>query len=671
MSNYGPIAATLALCMLPALAGATGEPGVTGSSGSTIGKEEAPVAEMSVTVKSPHVRRSLKLTAAGLVTTSFTAGATGVDLISRATEGEGFVTINGRTYAFGARTGLAFRYVRHTVTRLPNGGQKLEVVFAGPVDLPQGLTVTLVYEAPGAAPVLVKRIRIDNDSSTAVRVDDVEVECISPAKSPKTTLDIQDDFVRDAVKQDTSASPAVTRLRYPVSLDRWLVPGARFNSFRVFEFALPSDPYLHGLAFRRAIRSLFPWTNDRCLMVVIASARKDVQEYYRAVDQAVDVGMETVVLGLAIPLVSPLFTNFGDYALRPELFPNGWADVKKLTDYAHSKGIKVGFYTIYDVLWDHDKCKVYTDNKWRTQYEPGVSSPWPGNMDPATDWGLFVNRKIEETVQLGGFDMVMLDGPYYGDVSLNAEAGFKPGHNQFLAWERQTELYQKMRAMGVYVDAAQAFNALAVGLNRVATSGYDEAEFISHDVRSQIMVTRRQAYRFTQTNNPEQGQFWAPVEGWLDGPTMLPMEEHAAEFNAYLADFCGYGFEGSLFTRDIYGGPKTRAIALRWVGFWKDHADFFKKGFILHAVEPDGKRVDAVIHVLEQNGRRRALLVAYNPTDNPQSAELDLSVLKMVKWPLSGWVARSEKGQTQKVSNGKITVSVPAFDATWYEIERD
>ncbi|MHB1457870.1 MAG: hypothetical protein ACYC0V_13250, partial [Armatimonadota bacterium] len=437
-------------------------------------------------------------------------------------------------------------------------------------------------------------------------------------------------------------------------------------------FAMPnSDPYLHDLTYRRTIRALFPWTNERCLMVVTASARKDAKEYYQAIDQAADVGMEVVVLGHAIPLVSPLFTNFGDYTLRPELFPNGWLDVKKITDYAHSKGLKIGFYTIYDVLWDFEKCKTYTENNWKTQLEQGVTIPWPGNMDPATDWGLFVNRKIEETISRGGFDMIVLDGPYYGDVSINPDAGFEPGRNQALAWERQSELYEKMKAMGIYVDAAQGFNAFAFGLNRIATSGYDEAEFISHDVRSQIMITRRQAYGFTKTYNPEQGQFWAPIEGWLGGPTMLPLEEHAAEFNAYLADIYGYGFEGTLFTRDIYAGSKTKAIIRRWVGFWKNHADFFKKGYMLHVIEPDGKRVDAVMHILEENSRRRAVLVVYNPANESQTVEIDLAILKTVKWPVTNWTARSENGETQKISDGKIKVSVPGFDATWYELEWD
>ena len=135
---------------------------------------------------------------------------------------------------------------------------------------------------------------------------------------------------------------------------------------------------------------------------------------------------------------------------------------------------------------------------------------------------------------------------------------------------------------------------------------------------------------------------------WLGGPNLEPMEDHVAEYNAYLANEFGYGFEGSSFVHLPYEGPKSKAAVLRWLGFWKAHEAFFKQGYMLHLRAPNGSGVDAIIHVVEEGGKKRALLVAFNPTEHPLQDTLSLDVLRDSWLSAGGMDRRLGKGRTTK-----------------------
>ena len=245
---------------------------------------------------------------------------------------------------------------------------------------------------------------------------------------------------------------------------------------------------------------------------------------------------------------------------------------------------------------------------------------------------------------------------------------YRPGGpNQLLAWERQVEFYEKMKALGLSGEAAQGFCAFAHGMSRITTSGYDEGDFGNLGMWSQILSTRKGAYTFTYLYRQQQAASFIPVVSWLNGPCLEPMEEHASEYNAYLANCFGYGFQGKAFQHVPYQGPKSQAVILRWLNFWKTHAGFFEKGFLLHVKEPDGKHLDAVMHILGDNDQTKALLVVFNPLEQPQEEDLSLP-FEVVGFPHEGWTALSEAGEGIEVSQSCLHARVPGRDATWYKL---
>jgi hypothetical protein len=242
-------------------------------------------------IQNTHLRRSFEAGPAFLRTSAFQALADGSDLLQSPPASEGSLRLNGREYLLGGDCD-EFRYLEHHLIQLPAGGQRLEISLAAPSSLPGELRATLLYEAPGNAPVLIKSIRLDNDSDTAIHLDGAQVEAFIPVDRGELSLMLDDDFVRDAqtisgrparspwieehqvyVSHMLTTQPDPTKFAYPHALDTWLLPGDRFNSFRVFEFVLPrQDEFARGLAWRRATRALWPWTRRRFLGCYIAPA---------------------------------------------------------------------------------------------------------------------------------------------------------------------------------------------------------------------------------------------------------------------------------------------------------------------------------------------------------------------------------------------------------------
>jgi hypothetical protein len=374
-------------------------------------------------------------------------------------------------------------------------------------------------------------------------------------------------------------------------------------------------------------------------------------------------------------LTSPLFTNYSDYELRPELFPNGWADVRKLTGFAHSKGVKISFYTIYVNTWrgDDEKPRVDRDNDWRIVWHVDDKSVrWGNTLDPAGDWGPFVNRKMDEAMTLGGFDAWHLDGPYYGDVNVAEKRGRAPGgSNQWLAWERQKEFYHRMLAHGWHGEAAQGFPAFANGMSRITTTGYVEGDFHNRPIWDLLWVNRKAAYLFTKFYRPEQATTCVPIWPWDFGsgekPKLLPLEEHLDEYNASLGFVFGYGFEGKCYQKQSFDGPKSKRIIKCWLEFWKEHADFFKKGYVIHVREPDGKNIDAIMHFIDDTKSPRGLLVAFNPLGKKQGDFLELhsSFINNNKFK---WHGIDSAGRDIDINNSRIKVEIPAYGVSWYEL---
>jgi hypothetical protein len=638
----------------------------------------------------------LEETAEGLSRTGLRDLRTGEELIDPSNSTEGEIVVEEQRFIVGGNQPHSFRMVERRTARRPQFAE-MRLVFSSPESFPGDALLTIVYRIHEEVPVLVRWMRIENMGDRAFRVDRMILARLKPRLGDKSALLVWDDFVRHGLQIDGQPlrSPHIENVRnladqiltpseasitigYPEQLDRWLLPGDVFSSFRSYELAAVNrNDETRSLSFRAATRQLYPETRKRWLSIALAPV-SNVEEYYSAIDEAAKAGYEAVVLHhgwIDGQMVSPLFTNYADYELRPELFPSGWTDVRRLTDHAHRLGLKISFYTTYATVWHGDQSAVGKANRWQLVWAPDDKSQrWGYTHCPASDWAPYVHEKIEKTLKLGGFDGYLLDGPYYGDVCIHEEhAHAAGGSSQALAWQQLSGFYQRMCAQGFHGEAAQGLCAMAHGTQRVTTSGYDEGEFATLGPLAQVLATRKGAYHFTRLYRPEQGIYFIPVVPWLHGSGLEPMEENVTALNAYLANCFGYGFDGRCFTRRPWDGPKSRQFVLRWLDFWKRHEDYFRQGHLVHVAEPDGRKCDAVLHAIPGLPGNvpisKALLVVYNPSSAPLAETFDLTQLDL-KFSPGTWRWTEEDGTIGHSSSDdlRLVVRVPPQDATWVEL---
>jgi hypothetical protein len=112
-----------------------------------------------------------------------------------------------------------------------------------------------------------------------------------------------------------------------------IAAGASFESFRVYE--MPYDSYdrqRQGLYRNMMYRTIAPWTQENPLMHHVKPAKwKSVKN---AIDQAAEVGFEMIIMTFGSGFN---IENDSDKYLK---------EMKKFADYAHSKGIRIGGYSL-------------------------------------------------------------------------------------------------------------------------------------------------------------------------------------------------------------------------------------------------------------------------------------------------------------------------------------
>jgi len=122
-----------------------------------------------------------------------------------------------------------------------------------------------------------------------------------------------------------------------------------------------------------------------------------------------------------------------------------------LADYAHSKGIKLGGYSLFSSRRIDDENDVI---------DPKTGLPDKGAFFEhapclASRWGIEYLQNLRKFISETGFDLLEHDGPYPGDVCASTK---HPGHkgledSQWVQMEMQKGFYRWLNERGVYINA--------------------------------------------------------------------------------------------------------------------------------------------------------------------------------------------------------------------------
>ncbi len=530
-----------------------------------------------------------------------------------------------------------------------------------------GLSVRVTYEIYDGIPVLAKYVTLTHSGTKPFTIGSFEVELLAATEDQKPRLHVESNYAFNTMNTTfwvtdpeyptqvdyTCQDPILMVSRYPKAIGVRLEPGQSFESFRTIEILYDSDDReRRGLARRRMYRTLAPQVCENPIFMHVRDSNPDVVR--RAVDQCAEVGFEMVIL------------TFGSGFNIESEDAKYIADFKKLVDYAHSRGIEIGGYTLM--------CASRDAGPERNCISPQTQKPGSMFGQSACLGSVYVDeysRRTLNLMQATGMDMIETDGPFHGDVCASTKHAHHTGlaDSQLRQWEACCGFYHKLRERGVFINTPDWY--YLNGSNKCAM-GYKETNFSLPRWR-QILISRQNIYDSTFEKTPSMGWMFVPLVEYHGGgaaATFEPLSKHLKEYEWHLAQNFGSGVQACYRGPRLFDTDETKAVVKKWVDFYRKYRTILDSDLI-HIRRADGRDIDAMIHVNSQCPQK-ALAMVYNPTDAAIDTRLTLP-LYYTGLTDKAMIRQQEGSATEyrldREYNVTVPVNVPAKGITWFVVE--
>lgn len=548
-----------------------------------------------------------------------------------------------------------------------------------------GLTIDVHYELYDGMPVFGKWMTVRNGTDKAVLLDSFTSEILATAEVESAVderafrnwrlpaVDILSDYSFHGMDATTASQtttwlpdptylsqvnyerkmPAMVVSRPPYGPAVSLAPGQSFDSFRSYVVIHDSDAReRQGLALRRAQRSLAPWATENPIMMHVRSA--DPKVFRTAVDQCAAVGFEMIIY------------TFGSGLDMENTSPEYMARIKADVEYAHSRGIEVGAYSLLASRRISDEHDVINPATGKTGGAIFGHSPCLGSR-----WGAEYFDKIQRFMEVTGLDLLEHDGSYPGDRCASTQ---HPGHrglddSQWTQWRKIASFYEWCRGRGTYLNVPDYY--FLAGSSKTGM-GYRESNW-SLPRERQIILGRQNIYDGTWSKAPSMGWMFVPLVEYQGGgaaATLEPLSEHLDAYEAHMVNNFGAGVQACYRGPRLYDTDATKAAVAKWVGWFKKYRAILESD-IIHVRRPDGRDLDCFLHV-NPALPHRAMCVVYNPLDQPVERVLTLplyyaGVIDQVR-------VRQEEGESKPYTVDRqfrlqLPVKAPARGVTWFVVE--
>lgn len=647
-----------------------------------------------------------------LATVDYMNQMTGESLL-RSVSNEGVLTIDGREIAIGGLTGQPeYAYtlmewvddlgidpnsflikdfeVKNLSERLewkrfrwasnPQMPTGKEVVFTLTKD---DILVKVHYALYDGIPTLGKWIEVINNGDLMVQLNRFKLEQLAmvegeslvdvPAHFEKPNIHVETDYAFGAMQQKTSDKttywetdprytsqtnyamqlPAILEVRPPLGPNIGIAPGELFTSFRVWETPFDSyDKERKGLFIRKMYRTISPWTTENPIFLHLTTT--DPKKIRSAVDQCAEVGYEMIIL------------SFGSGLNMEEESPEYYAKFRELVDYAHSKGVEMGGYSLLSSRWISDEVDVINPETGKRGGMIFGSSPCL-----CSDWGYDYFRKIKTFFKETGMSVFENDGSYPGNVCASTFHTYHNGleDSQWKQYDKIQGLYKWMRSEGIYMNVPDFY--INSGTNKTGI-GYREVNW-SLPRERQLVLGRQNIYDGLWTTIPSMSWTFVPLteyHGGGEAATLEPLNDHLVDYESHMMQNYGSGVQACYRGPRLYDTPETKAMVINVIKWYKQYRDILNSD-IIHLKRPSGKDWDGFLHV-NPKLKEKGLLMVFNP--------LDKEIVREIKLPLyySGiskiaYVREREGAKKKYILNREyeinVKVTIPANSNTWLVIE--
>ncbi|GAA0880602.1 hypothetical protein GCM10009119_35720 [Algoriphagus jejuensis] len=563
-------------------------------------------------------------------------------------------------------------------------GKKVSFSYTHP-NLP-GLSLIVHYEIYDDLPLVGKHLTLENNGSKSIHIDQVVHEILGTIEEESAVvgsteqmkkphqLYVESDFAFNNSmnaelsnqashwKPDSSYTSQVNyNYQTPSTLEIYpekgigidLAPNESFRSIRSYELVLDSyDRERNGLARRKMYRALTPWAMQNPIFMHLVS--KNDEQVRTAFDQCVATGYEALIL------------SFGSHINMEDDSPENIARWKSLADYAHSKGIKIGGYSLF--------------SSRSIGPETDVISPLTGKPGGAffgnapclgSEWGQDYLRKLQFFFSETGFDIFENDGPYPGDVCASTS---HPGHkgladSQWAQINMQKGLYQWMNGEGIYINAPDWY--FLDGTHKIAM-GYREVNFALARDRQKVL-NRQNIYDATWEKTPSMGWGFVPLTAYHGGgpdAVLEPLNEHLDDYKQLMMQYYGAGIQACYRGPRLYDTEETKEVVIEVIDWYKKYRDILNSD-IIRLRRADGRDWDGWMHV-DPSGKEKGLIMLFNPTSEAIKKDIAIPLYYTGLTEQASIRVQEEAAKTHQLSRNyeaTVSVEIPANGYTWLVVE--
>jgi hypothetical protein len=564
-------------------------------------------------------------------------------------------------------------------------GKSLAVSFRSAVPSLKDLGVVVHYELYDGIPLLVKWVEVINKSNNNIVVNRIVNESLGLVEEESAVVGSPEQMKKqhgiyvetnyafnNAMRYDISDqtthwltdSSYTSQVNYnyqtPCVLEVYpekvkavvLAPGETIKSPRTHELLMDSyDRERRGMMIQRMYATVAPWTTQNPIFMHLVSSND--QQVLTAVDQCAATGYEALIL------------SFGSHCNMEDTSAANIARWKKLTDYAHSKGILVGSYSLFSSRRINDASDVIDPKTGKPGGAFFGNAPCMGSQ-----WGLTYIDKLKYFITKTGFDLFENDGPYPGDVCAST---VHPGHkglddSQWRQMELQKELYRWCNEHGIYVNAPDWY--FLDGTHKIGI-GYREVNFsLSRD--QQKILNRQNIHDGTFEKLPSMSWGFVPLTRYQGGgpeAVLEPLKDHLKDYEMLMVQYYGAGVQACYRGPRLYDTTTTQALVTNTVSWYKKYRDILNAP-IVHLRRADGRDWDGFMHV-SPTLKDRAFVLLFNPTDQVINRQVSIPLYYTGLGP-KAFVFEKDAMHRQIMAdnkgNLKLNVSIPAGGYTWHVI---
>ncbi len=648
-----------------------------------------------------------------LATIDYVNQMTGESIL-RAVSNEGTVVIDGKEYAIGGLTKQpeygytmtkwieqmsidpkAFIVSDFEVKPITDRIQWKQVRWASNKKMPEGKEIVFTLMKNGieakvhielydGLPTLSKWMEFTNKSNLLVQINSFKLEQLAmvegenlvgtPKHWKKPNIHIETDFAFPGMQQRnadrttywekdpryTSQTnyplnlPCMLEVRPPLGPETGIDVNETLTTFRVWETPMDTrDEERRGLFIRKMYRTISPWATENPIFLHLVST--DPKVVRNAIDQCAETGYEMIIL------------SFGSGLNMEDESEENYAKFRKLREYANSKGIELGGYSLLGSRWISEEVDIINPiTGKRGGNHPGFSSPCV-----CSDWGYDYVRKIKRFFTETGMQVFENDGSYAGQVCASTKHAHHNGlgDSQWKQYFKIQGMYQWMRAEGIYMNVPVFY--MNSGVNKTGI-GYREVNW-SLPRERQTVLGRTNIYDAMWTSIPSMCWTFVPLTQYHGGgaaATMEPLKDHLRDYENHMVQNYGSGVQACYRGPRLYDAPETKELVINSIQWYKKYRQILN-GDIIHLKRPNGKDWDGILHV-DPKLKEKGFLMVYNPTEEDMVREIKLPLYYTGLTQKASIREKEGKPQTYTLDREysiKMTVVIPANSYNWYVIQ--